>query len=216
MKKERGRPKGSVKRTELFFACHKKQDGTFPGQMKSRMEYGEDGNGHVRGFSGHINKASVRVTFNFRKAIERENSKNNKFADEIVSVQQEFEEKLEVKASKRRRLEERIGTFESREGRHGINMHHASPSNVSFFMATRDSPPLDGVRSRNCIMKDMYGRTVAYGSIQLSGVAPEGFYRVIVDEVIRDDVQLFMKGGTLGDISSGETIIWYKSLTCFG
>ncbi|KAF6138651.1 hypothetical protein GIB67_032545 [Kingdonia uniflora] len=39
---------------------------------------------------------------------------------------------------------------------------------------------------------------VAHGSIQLSGVAPEGFYRIIVDEVIRDDVQLFMEGGTLG------------------
>ncbi|KAF6151272.1 hypothetical protein GIB67_017136 [Kingdonia uniflora] len=54
--------------------------------------------------------------------------------------------------------------------------------------ATRDSPPLDGVRGRNCIMKDMYGGTVAYESIQLSGVVPEGFYRVIVDALICDDV----------------------------
>ncbi|KAF6150768.1 hypothetical protein GIB67_020851 [Kingdonia uniflora] len=61
--------------------------------------------------------------------------------------------------------------------------------------ATRDSPPTDGVRGRNCIMKDMYGGTVAYESILLSGVAPEEFYRVIIDEVIRDDVQLFMEGG---------------------
>ncbi|KAF6167479.1 hypothetical protein GIB67_031680 [Kingdonia uniflora] len=68
--------------------------------------------------------------------------------------------------------------------------------------ATRDSPPPDGVRGINCIMKDMYGGTVAYGSIQLSGVAPEGFYRVIVDEVIRDDLQLFMEGGTLVDMKS--------------
>ncbi|KAF6139873.1 hypothetical protein GIB67_009720 [Kingdonia uniflora] len=77
-------------------------------------EYGEDGNGHVRGFSGHINKTSVRVTTPLRKVIEREKSKNNQFADEVVSVRQEFEEKLEVEASKHRRLEERIGAFESR------------------------------------------------------------------------------------------------------
>ncbi|KAF6134536.1 hypothetical protein GIB67_028557 [Kingdonia uniflora] len=83
-------------------------------------------------------------------------------------------------------------------------------------LATRDSPPPDGVRGRNCIMKYMYGGTVPYGSIQLSGVAPGGFYRVIVDEVIHDDVQLFMEGGTFGNISSGETVLWYKSLTCFG
>ncbi|KAF6139829.1 hypothetical protein GIB67_009676, partial [Kingdonia uniflora] len=81
--------------------------------------------------------------------------------------------------------------------------------------ATRDSPPTDGVRGRNCIMKDMYSETVAYESILLSGVAPEEFYRVIIDEVIHDDVQLFMEGSTLGDISSDETVVWYKSLTCF-
>ncbi|KAF6156513.1 hypothetical protein GIB67_011314 [Kingdonia uniflora] len=91
-----------------------------------------------------------------------------------------------------------------------------SLSLILLLFATRDSPPPDRVRGRNCIMKDMYGRIVAYKSIQLSGVAPKGFYRVIVDEVIRDDVQLFMEGGTLGDISSGEIVIWYKSLTCFG
>ncbi|KAF6146601.1 hypothetical protein GIB67_008887 [Kingdonia uniflora] len=54
--------------------------------------------------------------------------------------------------------------------------------------ATRDLPPTDGVRGRNCIMKDMYGGIVAYESILLSEVAPEEFYRVIIDEVIRDDV----------------------------
>ncbi|KAF6170233.1 hypothetical protein GIB67_038766 [Kingdonia uniflora] len=73
--------------------------------------------------------------------------------------------------------------------------------------AAGDSPPPNGVRGRNCIMKDMFGRTIAYKSIQLSGVTPEGFYCVIVDEVILDDVQLFMEGGTLGDISSGETVV---------
>ncbi|KAF6159270.1 hypothetical protein GIB67_032041 [Kingdonia uniflora] len=81
--------------------------------------------------------------------------------------------------------------------------------------ATRDSPSPDGVRGINCIMKDMYGETVTYESIQLSRVAPEGFYRVIVDEAIRDDVQLFMEGDTLGDISSGKAVVWHKSLTCF-
>ncbi|KAF6153158.1 hypothetical protein GIB67_031112 [Kingdonia uniflora] len=161
---ERGRPKGSLKRTELLLACHTKQDGTFPVQIKEKMEYEEDGNGHVRGFSGHINKTSVRVITPLRKVIEREKSKKNQFADE----------------------------------------------------ATRDSSPPDGVRDRNYIMKDIYGGTVAYRSIQLSGVASKEFCHVIVDEVIHDNVQLFMEGGTLGDISSSETVVLYKSLTCLG
>ncbi|KAF6173618.1 hypothetical protein GIB67_022977 [Kingdonia uniflora] len=74
-------------------------------------------------------------------------------------------------------------------------------------LAAGDLPPPNGARGRNCIMKDMFGKTITYKSIQLSGVAPEGFYHVIVDEVILNDVQLFMEGGTLGDISSGETVV---------
>ncbi|KAF6177031.1 hypothetical protein GIB67_040929, partial [Kingdonia uniflora] len=77
-----------------------------------KKEYGDE-NGHVRDFSGHIIKTTVRVTAPLWKVIEREKSKNNQFADE----------------------------------------------------ATRDSSPPDGVTGRNCIMKDMYGGTVAYGSI---------------------------------------------------
>ncbi|KAF6156514.1 hypothetical protein GIB67_011315 [Kingdonia uniflora] len=107
-----------------------------------KKEYGEDRNGHVRGFSGHINKTSARVTTSLRKVIEREKSKNNQFADEVVSVRQEFEEKLEVEASTRRRLEERIGAFESREGPHGINVHHAFPSNASFSQVKGEKRPL--------------------------------------------------------------------------
>ncbi|KAF6135674.1 hypothetical protein GIB67_028245 [Kingdonia uniflora] len=60
---------------------------------------------------------------------------------------------------------------------------------------------------KNCAWWMLDIGQVAYGSIQLSGVAPEGLYRFIVDEIIRNDVQLFMEGGTLGDISSGETVV---------
>ncbi|KAF6140666.1 hypothetical protein GIB67_013959 [Kingdonia uniflora] len=85
---ERGRPKGSMKRTKLFLASHTKQDGTFPEQIKDIMArinrlienepeimekdldhdpialvYEEDGNGKVRGFSGHINKFLGYSTF---------------------------------------------------------------------------------------------------------------------------------------------------------
>ncbi|KAF6151273.1 hypothetical protein GIB67_020595 [Kingdonia uniflora] len=52
-------------------------------------------------------------------------------------MRQEFEEKLEVEDSKRRRLEEKIGAFESCESRHGINMHHAFQSNASFSQEAR-------------------------------------------------------------------------------
>ncbi|KAF6135724.1 hypothetical protein GIB67_028580 [Kingdonia uniflora] len=79
--------------------------------MQVLLEYGEDGNGHMRGFCGHIHKTSFRVTTPLRKVIKQEKSKNSQFADEVVSVRQEFEEKLKVEASKCRRLEERIGAF---------------------------------------------------------------------------------------------------------
>ncbi|KAF6142759.1 hypothetical protein GIB67_018470 [Kingdonia uniflora] len=50
------------------------------------------------------------------------------------------------------------------------------PRVLAYAGAAGDSPPPDGARGRNCIMKDI---------------------------------------GTLGDISSGKTVVWYKSLTCF-
>ncbi|KAF6173667.1 hypothetical protein GIB67_023026 [Kingdonia uniflora] len=84
---EKGRPKGSVKRSEIFLACHTKEDGTYPEEMNERMErmnraiqknpmlmdkdldndavaveYGADGNGHVRGYNGHLNKTNIRVS----------------------------------------------------------------------------------------------------------------------------------------------------------
>ncbi|KAF6153194.1 hypothetical protein GIB67_016673 [Kingdonia uniflora] len=88
-----------------------------------------------------------------------------------------------------------------------VNSTNTLVESIEVFKAAGYSLPPDGARGRKCIMKDMYGRTIAYKSIQLSGVAPEGFYRVIVDGVILDDVQLFMEGGTQGDISSGETVV---------
>ncbi|KAF6145196.1 hypothetical protein GIB67_041391 [Kingdonia uniflora] len=66
----------------------------------------------------------------------------------------------------------------------GGNVDYANTlvKSIEVFKAAGDSPPPNGVRGRNYIMKDMFGRAIAYKSIQLSGVAPEGFYRVIVDE----------------------------------
>ncbi|KAF6176134.1 hypothetical protein GIB67_023425 [Kingdonia uniflora] len=97
---EKGRPKGFVKRYEIFMACHTKEDGTYPEEMKERMErmnraiqkdpmlmdkdldsdavaieYGADGNGHVRGYNGHLNKTNLRILAPFRRVIERERVK---------------------------------------------------------------------------------------------------------------------------------------------
>ncbi|KAF6174435.1 hypothetical protein GIB67_024457 [Kingdonia uniflora] len=47
--------------------------------------------------------------------------------------------------------------------------------------AARDLPPPDEARGINCIMKDMYGRTIAYKSIQLSGRLLKVFYYVIMN-----------------------------------
>ncbi|KAF6135712.1 hypothetical protein GIB67_028283, partial [Kingdonia uniflora] len=71
-KMEKGRPKGFVKRYEIFMGCHTKEDGTYPKKMKEGMEYEEDGNGHARGYNGHLNKTNIRVSTPLRRVIERE------------------------------------------------------------------------------------------------------------------------------------------------
>ncbi|KAF6155506.1 hypothetical protein GIB67_017861 [Kingdonia uniflora] len=44
-------------------------------------------------------------------------------------------------------------------------------------------------------------------------IVPEGFYSVIVDEVIREEAYLFVESRTLGDISTGEVEAWLKIFT---
>ncbi|KAF6147376.1 hypothetical protein GIB67_003274 [Kingdonia uniflora] len=113
---EKGRPKGSVKSYEIFMACHTKEDGAYPEEMKERMErmnraiqkdpmlmdkdldndtvaieYGGDGNGHVRGYNGHLNKSNLKVSAPFRRVIERERVKQ--------AMINEVQESLEVEAN---------------------------------------------------------------------------------------------------------------------
>ncbi|KAF6167806.1 hypothetical protein GIB67_027584 [Kingdonia uniflora] len=145
---EKGRPKGSVKRYEIFMACHTKEDGTYPEEMKERMErmnraiqknpmlmdkdldndavaieYGADGNGHVRGYNGHLNKTNLRASAPFMRVIERERVKQ--------AMLNEVQESLEVEANERRQLEKRVAAFESRESPRGAYMHRPFENNVS-------------------------------------------------------------------------------------
>ncbi|KAF6156399.1 hypothetical protein GIB67_031520 [Kingdonia uniflora] len=140
---EKGRPKGSVKRSEIFLACHTKEDGTYPEEMKEPMgyskdpmlmdkdldndavavEYGADGNGHVRGYNGHLNKTNIRVSAPLRRVIERERVKQVMLND--------VQESLEVEANERRPLEKRVAAFESRESPRGAYMHRPFENNFS-------------------------------------------------------------------------------------
>ncbi|KAF6165451.1 hypothetical protein GIB67_017933 [Kingdonia uniflora] len=93
---EKGRPKGFVKRYEIFMACHTKED----------AKYGADGNGHVRRYNGHLNKANLRILAP-RRVIEQERVKQ--------AMLNEVQESLEVEANECRQLEKRVAAFESHE-----------------------------------------------------------------------------------------------------
>ncbi|KAF6153240.1 hypothetical protein GIB67_036586 [Kingdonia uniflora] len=41
------------------------------------IEYGADGNGHVRGYNGHLNKTNIRVSTPLRRVIKRERVKTS-------------------------------------------------------------------------------------------------------------------------------------------
>ncbi|KAF6164275.1 hypothetical protein GIB67_010245 [Kingdonia uniflora] len=145
---EKGRPKGFVKRYLIFMACHTKNDGTYPEEMKERMErmnraiqkdlmlmdkdldndavaveYWANGNGHVRGYNGHLNKTNLKVSAPLRRVIERERAEQ--------AMLNEVQESLEVEANERRQLEKRVAAFESRESPRGAYMHRPFENNVS-------------------------------------------------------------------------------------
>ncbi|KAF6143503.1 hypothetical protein GIB67_029672 [Kingdonia uniflora] len=143
------RPKGSVNRYDIFKACHTKEDGTYPEEIKERMERMNkaiqkdlmlmdkdldndavaivNGNGQVRGYNGHLNKTNLRVSAPFRRVIEREKVKQ--------AMLNEVQESLEVEANKRRQLEKRVAAFESRESPRGAYMHRPFGNNVSTSQA---------------------------------------------------------------------------------
>ncbi|KAF6141121.1 hypothetical protein GIB67_006566 [Kingdonia uniflora] len=56
-----------------------------------------------------------------------------------------------------------------------ISEHVILPCLRIISQVAGDSPPPDGAKGRNCIMKDMYGITFAYKCIQLSGWLLKGF-----------------------------------------
>ncbi|KAF6154606.1 hypothetical protein GIB67_010939, partial [Kingdonia uniflora] len=221
---EKGRPKGFVKRYEIFMACHTKEDGTYPEEMKEQMEhmnkaiqkdlmlmdkdldndavaveYGAHGNGHVRGYNGYLNKTNIRVSTPLRKVIEQERVKQ--------AMLNEVQESLEVEANEHRQLEKKVAAFESRESPRGAYMHRHFENNVSTSQGRRCSPPPPESSSDNsCILKDMFGTNVANGTMQFNTAAPEGFSSVIINEVIREEARLNVESHTLGDVSANEAV----------
>ncbi|KAF6158180.1 hypothetical protein GIB67_014974, partial [Kingdonia uniflora] len=127
------------------------------------VEYGADENGHVRGYNGHLNKTNIRVSTPLRRVIEWKRVKQ--------AMLNEVQESLEVEANERRQLEKRVAVFESRESPYGGR--RCSP------------PPPESSSDNSCILKDMFGTHVAYRTVKFNITAPEGFYNVIIDEVIR-------------------------------
>ncbi|KAF6140228.1 hypothetical protein GIB67_000276 [Kingdonia uniflora] len=71
-------------------------------------------------------------------------------------------------------------------------------------------PPSESLNDNSGILKDMFGTNVAYGTVQFNTTAPEGFYSVIIDEVIYEEACLYVESRTLGDVSAGEAVAWLK------
>ncbi|KAF6161542.1 hypothetical protein GIB67_009421 [Kingdonia uniflora] len=76
----------------------------------------------------------------------------------------------------------------------------------------RSPPPPESSSGNSCILKDRFGTNVAYGTVQFNTTAPEGFYNVIIDKVIREDACLYVESRTLGDVSAGPDKLWAKAL----
>ncbi|KAF6142505.1 hypothetical protein GIB67_039469 [Kingdonia uniflora] len=178
-------------------------DGTYPEEMKEQkermnraiqkdlilmdkdldndavaVEYGADGNGQVMRYNGHLNKTNIIILAPLRRVIERERVKQ--------AMLNEVQESLEVEANKHRQLEKRVLAIESRESPSRANMHRPFENNVSTSQGRRCSPPPpESLSNNSCILKDMFGTNVAYEIMQFNTTAPEGFYSVIIDKVIR-------------------------------
>ncbi|KAF6134239.1 hypothetical protein GIB67_010038 [Kingdonia uniflora] len=137
-------------------ACHTKEDGTYPEEKKERMErmnkaiqkdhmlmdkdldndavaieYGADGNGHVRGYNGRLNNSNLRVSAPFRRVIKRERVKQ--------AMLNEVQESLEVEANEHRQLKKKVAAFKSRECPREAHMHRPFENNASTSQKIADT-----------------------------------------------------------------------------
>ncbi|KAF6143505.1 hypothetical protein GIB67_029674, partial [Kingdonia uniflora] len=72
-----------------------------------------------------------------------------------------------------------------------------------LLLGRRCSPrPPESSSGNSCILKDMFGTNVAYGTVQFNTTAPEKFYSAIINEVIHDKACLYVESRTLGDVSA--------------
>ncbi|KAF6139237.1 hypothetical protein GIB67_007984 [Kingdonia uniflora] len=169
------------------------------------VEYGANGNGHVRGCNAHLNQTNIRASALLRRVIERGRVKQ--------AMLNEVQESLEVEANERRQLEKRVVAFQSRESLRRAYMHRSFENNVSTSQGRRCSPPPpESLSDNSCILKDMFGTNVAYGIVQFNITTPEGFYSVIIDKVICEEACLYVESRTLGDVSTCEAVAWLKIL----
>ncbi|KAF6142108.1 hypothetical protein GIB67_037026 [Kingdonia uniflora] len=101
-----------------------------------------------------------------------------------------------AKATDRRRTDSQ-STKEKADG-------HTQPPQRDKDGRRCSPPPPESSSGNSCILKDMFGTNVAYGT---------GFYIVIIDKVIHEEACLYVKSCTLGDVPVGEAVAWLKIFT---
>ncbi|KAF6143429.1 hypothetical protein GIB67_029598 [Kingdonia uniflora] len=69
-------------------------------------------------------------------------------------------------------------------------------------------PPPEASSDNSCILKDMFSTHVACGTVQFNSTTSEGFYSVMIDEVICEEACLHVEScSTLGDVPVGKDLI---------
>ncbi|RWR98110.1 hypothetical protein CKAN_02760700 [Cinnamomum micranthum f. kanehirae] len=172
---------------------------------------GRDNRGRVKGMGDGVSKTSIKYSDPYKKALQKEQE-----SQVILQAQVENLEKrlLEVESRDlRREMEAMFASLSQANTQMRPSTERGSSSQgsqSSQSLAAHSDQTITHTRGPSlCKLQHMTKKTIiAYGRLQGTELSEAGFYRIVLDEIVDGNVDLFDGERKLGDVILGDVLDW--------
>ncbi|XXG82888.1 hypothetical protein AAC387_Pa10g0766 [Persea americana] len=220
-------PDQPLTRTDLFLATHKRKDGSASSphvddviiacESDSSVAqcdldhdavtkvFGRDSRGRVRGL-GTVSKTALKHSAPYKRALEDEHECNTHLQTEVKRLK-------EGQMGIRREMDELKQALTQGGTQVRPSTYHGSSSQAqddSSCQLACTNQPNTNTRQGPCRLLHYVRKeiTVALGRVLGLSTEEEGCYRIVVDEILKFDVELLGGEKTFGDLTVGDIISW--------